>query len=75
MSHAKIFKSGNSQAVRLPKEFHISAEEVRIKKVGNMLILIPEVDTWDSFEQSLDMFDDSFMPDRNQPDVQDREVF
>jgi antitoxin VapB len=75
MSQAKVFKSGNSQAVRLPKEFHIDAEEVVIRRVGNMIILIPESEIWDSFEKSLDMFDDSFMSERCQPDVQERESF
>ena len=34
MNTAKIFKSGNSQAVRLPKEFQFSGDEVYIKKAG-----------------------------------------
>ena len=37
MRTAKVFKSGNSQAVRLPKEFHIDAKEVEIiKENGNL---------------------------------------
>jgi len=75
MSSAKVFKSGNSQAVRLPKEYQLDVDEVIIKKVGNMLILIPESDVWDNFEKGLSMFDDSFMDDRNQPAVQEREGF
>lgn len=75
MSYAKIFKSGNSQAVRLPKEYNLEAGQVRIKKVGNMIILIPESDVWENLRQSLDMFDDSFMNERNQPATQEREGF
>jgi antitoxin VapB len=75
MSYAKVFKSGNSQAVRLPKEYNLEAGQVRIKKVGDMIILIPETDVWENLRQSLDMFDDTFMNERKQPDTQERENF
>lgn len=39
MKTAKIFKSGNSQAVRLPKAFQFTANEVEIFKRGNDIIL------------------------------------
>jgi antitoxin VapB len=38
---AKLFMHGRSQAVRLPKEFHFEGKEVRIRKVGNRVILEP----------------------------------
>lgn len=38
----RLFMSGCSQAVRLPAQLRIQAEEVRIEKVGNALWLIPE---------------------------------
>lgn len=43
MSKAKVFQSGNSQAVRLPKEFRFPAEieEVSIRRNGDQLILEP----------------------------------
>jgi len=31
---AKVFKSGNSQAVRIPKEFHLEADEVEMRRRG-----------------------------------------
>ena len=39
MAVAKVFKSGNSQAVRLPKEFRIKSEVVDILRRGNQIIL------------------------------------
>lgn len=42
MQTARIFNNGNSQAVRLPKEFRFAEEEVIIKKVGDMVILLPK---------------------------------
>jgi len=41
MQTARIFNNGNSQAVRLPKEFRFDEDEVVIKKVGDMVILLP----------------------------------
>jgi antitoxin VapB len=75
MDKARVFKSGNSQAVRLPKEYQLNTNEVYIRKVGNMIILLPKADIWSNFEKSLDMFDDSFMTDRVQPEQDEREGF
>jgi antitoxin VapB len=41
MQTARIFNNGNSQAVRLPKEFRFDDDEVIIKKIGDMVILLP----------------------------------
>ena len=38
---AKVFKSGNSQAVRLPKDFRLDVDEVEISKEGEAIILRP----------------------------------
>ncbi len=47
---AKVFMSGRSQAVRIPKEFRFSTPEVTIVKRGDSLILTPHrAVTWDSF--------------------------
>jgi antitoxin VapB len=39
MAVAKIFQSGNSQAVRLPKEFRFRSKEVEITRRGNEIVL------------------------------------
>jgi len=71
MTKAKIFKSGNSQAVRLPKEFQLPGTEVYIKKVGKTLVLVPKNATWDLLEHSLGEFTADFMAGgRNQPSVE-----
>ena len=74
---AKLFANGRSQAVRLPKEFRFEGEEVFIKQVGGMVVLIPYHEPWQSLFDSLDQFSDDFMSERNQPsDQQERdEVF
>jgi antitoxin VapB len=46
MQSAKIFKSGRSQAVRLPKEFRFEGTEVRIRRQGSAVILEPMPNDW-----------------------------
>ncbi|MBI4844139.1 MAG: antitoxin [Nitrospirae bacterium] len=75
MKTAKIFQNGQSQAVRLPKEFRFKDDHVYIKKSGNVVMLIPAKDSWESLFDSLDKFSDDFMTERKQPKVQTREKF
>jgi len=49
MKTARIFKSGNSQAVRLPKEFQLSVKEVEVFKKDGNLILRPMKKTWKDY--------------------------
>lgn len=46
MVTAKIFWSGRSQAVRLPKEFRFAADIVRVRRRGNAVILEPIASDW-----------------------------
>ena len=71
----KVFTSGNSQAVRIPKEFHIDFSELFIKKIGSSIILTPKESNWENLERSLSEFSDDFMMEgRAQPAMQEREV-
>ena len=73
MKTAKVFKSGNSQAVRIPKEFHLEGEEVEIRRQGGSLILRPRRKSWAALIESLKKFSDDFMEQsRQQPRDQDR---
>lgn len=73
MKTAKLFKNGQSQAVRLPKEFRFEGDHVFIKKEGNVVLLIPEKKTWDTLIGSIEKFSDDFMSERTQPETQKRE--
>jgi antitoxin VapB len=73
MHTTKVFKSGNSQAIRIPKEYQVDDEELIINKVGNTLVLFPKKDPWELFKKSLAEFtDDYFIEGRNQPKIQRR---
>ena len=73
MDTAKLFKNGNSQAVRLPKAYRIRGKEAYITKVGNAIILLPKIGKWNSLIECLDKFTDDFMTDRRQPELENRE--
>ena len=72
METARLFKNGQSQAVRLPKDFRFKGEKVFIKRVGNAVVLIPYQDSWETLFESLDQFSDDFMDEREQPVRQER---
>lgn len=73
METAKLFKNGKSQAVRLPKEFRFGSDRVYIKRVGDAVILLPYQTPWKTMLDSLSLFSDDFMTEREQLPVQDRE--
>jgi antitoxin VapB len=73
MKTAKLFQNGQSQAVRLPKEFRFEGDEVIIKRSGNAVVLIPANHSWDALTNSLGKFSADFMNDRNQPSQQTRD--
>ncbi|MGQ9547725.1 MAG: type II toxin-antitoxin system antitoxin VapB [Roseiflexus sp.] len=73
MDTARIFQNGQSQAIRLPKEYRFRGDRVYLKRMGNAVVLLPEYDSWQTLIDSLSMFSDDFMSERNQPSIQARE--
>ena len=61
MAKAKLFQTGRSQAVRLPKAFRMPGTEVNIRREGNKVILEPISTSWDALVAALDEFPDGFM--------------
>jgi len=73
MDIAKVFQNGRSQAVRLPKEYRINDNEVYVKKIGEIVMLIPKDSGWSIMESAIDYFTNDFLEDRNQPLAQKRD--
>lgn len=73
MKTAKLFKNGDSQAVRLPREFRFEGNEVLIKRAGAAVVLLPKSKSWETLLSSLEQFSDDFMNERDQPRQQERE--
>jgi len=74
MKTARLFLNGRSQAVRLPKEYQFSGENVYIQRVGDAVILFPVDKEWDVFKHGLNNFSDDFMSEGRLQDIdQNRE--
>jgi antitoxin VapB len=75
MDTAKLFSNGGSQAVRLPKNCRFNGDEVFVNHIGNVVILFPKEERWQSLLSSLEMFSDDFLSEEipNIP-LEDREA-
>ncbi len=73
MDTARIFQSGRSQAVRLPKAYRFEGTQVFIKKIGDAVVLMPYQGGWQTLFDSLDEFSEDFMASRGQSEQQLRE--
>jgi antitoxin VapB len=71
----KLFKNGQSQAVRIPKPFQfIGIDEVTIRRQGNSVIITPKRKSWVSFAD-IGAADADFMAERVEMIEADRVVF
>jgi len=76
MTYARVFQSGNSQAVRLPKEFRFRAEQVEIFRQGNDIVLRERPATAAAIFDALVSLPADFMQDdRRDTPPQEREGF
>ena len=73
MKPARLFKNGQSQAVRLPKEYRFKEDLVLGKRVGNALVLLPLKEPWTPLFESLSQFSKDFLESREQPNQKPRE--
>lgn len=72
MVTAKLFQNGKSQAVRLPKEFRFEGDRVIVKRVGEAIVLLPFRAPWKTMLDSLALFSQDYLSDRDQPPQQRR---
>jgi len=67
MDEAKLFKNGQSQAVRLPKAYRFKGDVVYIKRQGRGVLLLPKDENpWDRMLESLAEFSPDLELERNQ---------
>jgi antitoxin VapB len=72
MQTAKVFQNGRSQAIRLPKDYRVSAHEVYLKKTPEGFLVIAR-DPWEIFFEGVEELSDEFMAGgRKQPKPQKR---
>jgi antitoxin VapB len=72
MDTAKIFTTGRSQAVRLPKEFRFHSREVCIKRIGSAVVLYDPNDRLQMFLGSQGQVTADYMTNRRQPKAAER---
>ena len=72
MDTARLFQSGRSQAVRLPKEYRFAGTEVVVKHFGDGVLLLPADNPWQTLQAGLDAFEPGFTLAREQPEEQQR---
>ena len=73
METAKVFWSGRSQAVRLPRAFRVDGREVRIRRRGRAIVLEPVPDSWEWLDALVGPLDDDFVTAaREQPGPSER---
>lgn len=72
MDTARLFQSGRSQAVRLPKEYRFEGTQVAVKHFGSGVLLMPLDDPWSILEAGLKAFEPGFVLERQQPETQVR---
>lgn len=76
MTQARIFQSGNSQAVRLPKEFRFNTDRVEIFRRGDEVVLREIPSSAAAIFDALASFPEDFMADgRDDQPPQEREDF
>jgi antitoxin VapB len=73
---AKLFQNGRSQAVRLPREFRFEGDRVRIRRVGQGVLLEPIIeDTKEWFRKLDELNSEPFPPGGEQPPTPERKIF
>ena len=70
---ARIFPSGRSQSVRLPKEYRFKGKDIMIKHFDNGVLLLPIDTSWTMLQAALQEFEPGFILKREQPEEQRRE--
>ena len=61
MQTAKVFNNGNSQAIRIPKEYRFNCHEVSVRKVGSAIIIFQPNDRLSILTESLNEFTPDFL--------------
>jgi antitoxin VapB len=73
MAIAKVFRTGRSQAIRLPKEFRVEADTVHLKRTDEGFLVITR-EPWEIFFEGVEQLSDKFLDtQRVQPRLESRD--
>ena len=71
----RLFRNGSNQAIRLPREFELDADEVYIRREGNTIIITPKPRSWADYFATASKLSDDFPEEITDLPVQQREAF
>lgn len=71
MVPTRVFKNGNSQAIRIPQEMRTEKFDYCISKIGDIYVAYPSDDPWASVKEVIGSFPGDFMIEREQPSSDD----
>jgi antitoxin VapB len=72
MAIARVFRMGRSQAIRLPKEFHVDADTVHLKRTGEGFLVITR-EPWEIFFEGVEQLSGKFLTgERVRPELESR---
>lgn len=66
MEEVEIENISGSQFIKIPENLKIDDNKVFLKKVGNSIFIIPFHNPWQTMFESIDLFSDDFLEERNQ---------
>lgn len=72
MDTAQVFKTGRSQAVRLPKEYRFAESEVTVQHFGGGVLLLPKNSIFSAITAALEGFEPGLQLTREDPGQQER---
>ncbi len=73
MAVARVFRTGRSQAIRLPREFRVDGDTVYLKRTGEGFLVITR-EPWEIFFEGIEQLSDSFLSsERVQPELESRD--
>jgi antitoxin VapB len=73
MAIARVFRTGRSQAIRLPKEFRVETDTVHLKRTSEGFLVITR-DPWDIFFEGVQKLSEEFLSrERVQPKLESRD--
>jgi len=73
MKTASVINNPEGQTISLPTDVRVKGDEVFVKRIGESIVLIPvHADPWRPLVESLDLFSEDFMENRQQPPSQSR---
>lgn len=63
METAKVFEYEENKAIKLPADFRLQEDEMIVRRLGGMILLVPKSKVWESFMEGINGFSEDFMAD------------